>query len=525
MTNQPRFHESVPDPSAPLSVRPGPDRPSDWGSLVADLSRRPADTTFRIHDRTHVEFAVDYRVGPGARTTSYVWEVFFFAPESLRLHSRTYDKSDLYTDLQSYVRFEVPEVEFHALAGEPINTLADALDVGDDERAMREMRLFACQVRSAGAELRARIFAALSAPDDEPRRALHLAARLAADAQRITSRLREVLARADGRSDSLRTAARWVDEDVSRLLETLLAFVARRLTKHGAPPGLIETLERAALAEASYRVQTGIAGVGTVGMKRREVEALEFRRHVLKRFTSSVLWLSPQVRPASTWVLQLLYAIAAGLAMAFAIAAAFWNGFEVGAQGWVTWVLIAVVAYAIKDRMKAVLQTAFSSVVDRHFPDRRWRIDDRERGVTLGTMKEQSGFTPFAALPPAVLAARRVTRQHPLEEQARPETVIYHKKEVDIRPERVAEADPRFSALTEIFRLDFSRWLAHTDDPKRDILFADPIAQTLGSAEAPRVYNIAAVYRLRLADDEGAAWHRLRIVVSRKGIRRIEHIS
>ena len=84
---------------------------------------------------------------------------------------------------------------------------------------------------------------------------------------------------------------------------------------------------------------------------------------------------------------------------------------------------------------------------------------------------------------------------------------------------------PRLSALTEIFRLNLGPWLAHTDDPKRDIVFADPVAGRVGSAQAPRVYNIAVVYRLRRVGDDDAPWHRLRVVVTRKGIRRIENIT
>ena len=184
-----------------------------------------------------------------------------------------------------------------------------------------------------------------------------------------------------------------------------------------------------------------------------------------------------------------------------------------------------MVAVSVKERFKALLQSKISSVVDRHFPDRRWRIRDRERSVVLGEMKEQSGFLAMDDLPAAVLAARRLTREHQLEEQARPETVLFHKKEVDVQAQRVAVADPRFSALTEIFRLDVGRWLAHTDDPKRDIVFADPVARKVAAAKAPRVYNLAVVFRLRREADDSAPWHRLRVVVSRKGIRRIERIA
>ena len=93
--------------SLPSPTTPGNERTTDWGSLVADLSRRE-EPTFHVHDRTHVEFAIDYRLTAGSSREQYEWQAFFFAPESLRLDSRTYDKNDIYSDLQSYVRFEVP---------------------------------------------------------------------------------------------------------------------------------------------------------------------------------------------------------------------------------------------------------------------------------------------------------------------------------------------------------------------------------------------------------------------------------
>jgi hypothetical protein len=491
---------------------------------VADLSRGRDEPSFHVHDRTHLELALDYRLREGRPQEAFVWEAYFFAPESLRLDSRTYDKTDIYTDLQSYVRFEVPDVAFAELSAEPIDKIRTALE-GSDDAAIREMRLFACQVRAAGVELRQRIVDALEGEETERDRAEQAAARMVAECGRITGNLRDALAPAASRGDPLETAAKWVDEDVSRLIETLLATVAKRLQRAGAGASLVELVERGAVAEARYRDESGIGRTGRVGMNARDIEALEFRRHLLKRFTSSVLWLSPEVQPAGTWVRELLYAVAASVAMAFALGAAVWNGFQVGSEGLMTWVLVGVVAYAVKDRIKALLQSKFSSVVDRHFPDRRWRIRDRERGVVLGEMNEQSGFVPVADLPEAVLAARRITRRHELEEHARPETVLFHQKEVQVQADHVARADPRFKALTEIFRLDVGRWLAHTDDPKRDMVFADPVAGRLGSVKAPRVYNLAVVFRLRRREEAGGSWHRLRVVVSRKGIRRVERIA
>ena len=93
--------------------------------------------------------------------------------------------------------------------------------------------------------------------------------------------------------------------------------------------------------------------------------------------------------------------------------------------------------------------------------------------------------------------------------------------------ELVRSIEPRFEAITEVYRFDLRRWLAHTDDPKRQFAFADPHAGVVARASAPRVYNLGIVYRLKRAGDptDAGRWRRVRVVVTRKGIRRIEAIS
>src|SRR5262249_28774524 len=120
-----------------------------------------------------------------------------------------------------------------------------------------------------------------------------------------------------------------------------------------------------------------------------------------------------------------------------------------------------------------------------------------------------------------VLAARRMTREHPLEEATRPERVLWHKKSLALSalPPDVADDLP---ALTEIFRLNVGRWLSHADDPSHAIAYADPDG-TLCGVKARRVYNVNVVYR----QTSGAVcgpWRRMRVVVSRKGIDRIDTI-
>ncbi|MBX7192032.1 MAG: hypothetical protein K1X94_08240 [Sandaracinaceae bacterium] len=526
------------------------DRQSDWGSLLADLSRPDENATLRVHDRTHLEFLLDYDLRSSARSETFEWEAYFFAPESLRLSSRTYDKQDLYSDLQSYVRFAVPETQFSDLCGAALDRVRDAIASKDERAILRELRLYACVVRAAGVDARRSILSGLDvatpsivppAPGESTsppsRRAIALAAadRMIGDVAKIGASLRTALEPGRSMPDPVATAVQWIDEDVSRLLETLMANLSFGLREARATDSLVLKAEQAAVAEARYRDRAGLDGIGHVGMPSREAEHLEFRRHVLKRFTSSVLWLEPEIKTASTWVLHFFYAIAASVAMAFATAAALWSpsGLTTGTAGtflhadFFKWAVVVILAYAAKDRIKALLQTIFNDVVARHFPDRSWRIRDASKKNELAIMEEQSGFIPFEELPREVLDVRRATRVSALEEEARPETVLYHKKTVVVDRALVRSLEPRYDAITEVYRFDLRRWLAHTDDPKRQFAFADPERGVVARASAPRVYNLGIVYRLKRANDasDDGKWRRVRVVVTRKGIRRIESIS
>jgi hypothetical protein len=527
---------------------------ADWASLHGDLARRPsgapetdAPVEWRVHDRTHVEFAIDYPLGH--TPSEHTWEAYFFVPESFRLHDGTYDKKAIYDDLWSYVRYAVPTVPFYQLAslepGSQLSRVRESLlgaagkEAGSAPAllAMRRLRLFACLVRASG----------LSAMRDVERNRTEQRAGVASFVGMcgaVANALRGVIAAAQRLPDDAAVASRWTDEDVSLVLETFCATLGIALEAKGCDDAA-EQLASYAVKEARHRRDCGYDSVGSASADERGSEHFEFRRHLLKRFTASVLWLSLDVRQAATWLVHTLYALAAATAMTTALAMSF--GHSTAEVSFVRYALPIIVAYVIRDRTKALLQTTFSGWIGRHFPDRKWSIRDHERGRRVGKVHERAAFLPFRSVPEAVLARRRLTRTHALEEQARPERVLWHQKTVVVDAEPVRDGGTDFSMLTEIFRLNLHRWLTHTDDPNRKVVFADPEDALVYQVTTRRVYNISVVYRLRSRAPDGkpadgkaadgkpadgkpadelvdAPWHRIRVVVSRKGIERIDSI-
>lgn len=489
-------------------------------AVRADESRPP---DWRIHDRTHLELVVDYRIQGAADEQTYEWDAYFFVPDSLRLHDQTYQKNEIYDDLLSYVRLEVPGETVASLTGEPLVRLSAALSERSTKAAaLRELRVFACIARSAFTSAE-RAMQQLVVSDVA--RAEQLVQRLGATAKTVTAALRVALAPAAARfDDEVREAARWVDEDVSRGAEGMLASLGIALRSAGRDASVVDAVAAIAADEARHRRDHGLDGVGRRDMSERDVEHLEFRRHLLKRFSSSALWLALDVRQAGVLARQLLFGLAASVAMAFALFAAFGAGgnpqdlFSASA-------LAIIVAYALKDRIKAWLQAKLSTLVSRFFPDRDWRIFDDLRSVELARVHERSGFVAPSKVAPRALALRRANRLHQIEEEARPERVLWHHKTFTVHAKAMRAHDPRFPAVSEVFRLNVRKWLDHTDDPKRRILFADPEERQIYSATAKRVYNIGIVYRLARVGGADTPWRRVRVVVTRKGIVRVDPVA
>ena len=481
---------------------------------------------WRVHDRTHLEIAVDYPV----TSATHTWEAYFFVPASFRLQEDTYDKKAIYDDLWSYVRFATRTTSLSALAAPagPVARVVVALAAANGKPdgapeaidATRRLRLFACLLRSAclaaAADVRTRL------EHGDPAAGV-MASALARDLGAAAAALREAVRGAGELSADVRVAARWVDEDVSLVVESIAAGSALAIRRHpdgDAMRDAVERLAELAGAESRHREAEGCDSVAHGDATARDVEHLEFRRHVMKRFTTSVLWLSLEVSDAAGWVVHALYALAAAVAMAFALVASVST--SPTSESMYRYGVLVVVAYAVKDRMKAFLQRVFDGMIARRFADRKWKIIDRERARTVGLVRERAAFLPMAGLPSDVLTARRLTRTHPLEEAARPERVLWHKKSLEVGP-LAAGDESDLPTLTEIFRLNVRRWLEHADDPSHEIFFADSRDGALHAAKARRVYNVNVVYRLQRGE-EGGPWRRLRVVVSRKGIERVDEI-
>lgn len=491
-------------------------------------SSRLANASLRIHDRAQLEIALSCPLRSG--DDEYEWESYFFVPESLRLRSQQQFRSGVYDDLQSYTRLTVRRYQVGDLAGEPLRRLNHSLgsDKTSDEDLVNELKLFACTVRESlfGEQRDLKIELGM----ESARSDLHsLGERFATTgpaARDILNRFRSgplaTLRQQCWHGPHVVEAARWIDEHLSCFVEARVAKMALALRESGAPECVTSPLAACAVQEARYRKDAKLSAVGRGAHTPRDIEHLDFRRHMLKRFACSILWLKLDIGSGIGHRLHLLYAGAAAVAMGLAVVFAMCNGTMDTNPNIYLWSVVAVLAYALKDRCKAMLQSYLATIASKHFPDRRWAVDKKSKGKPLASVRENSDFIETEQVPAAVMNKRRGPHQQGFQEHHRPEHVLHHRKVYRVNQDRAADFDAVYDRLTEICRLNILPWLEYAADPSRDLVFADPDDGHVYSAPARRVYNIAMVYRFRRRRDNTTHWQQVRLVVSRNGLERLD---
>ncbi len=471
------------------------------------------------HDQTHVEVVIDYASTPGSSKTELGWDVYYFIPSSLQVDASTYKKEQVFDHMRSHVRASAPALALSGVVAEA-ERLCAALPTMAQTDAISEVKLFSSRLRYAVGD-EARILRRNLKQNPESGGAAEVA-KFTAMASESAARTRQALQPVfsdSGLDPDVVQAMRWADEHLSRVLEKTYVKLAAREGGDRETPAT-----DAAIAEAQYRKDHGRGPVAD-NDRPNDVERVERRIHLLKRYASDVLWLDVDVKNATRWIENVLHSIAAGIAMLFAVIATLLYGNPNDSSRLWLWGLLVVAAYMAKDRMKVALQHLFNGVVARRFPDRRWSISAKGSTSVVARAVDKARFVGDDDLPPEVVEHRYDAYRDALQRRAAPDSVLHYSKQVTLDNDVLHEIDPRYTALLEIMRLDIAAWLAHTDDAKRTVTLADPIDQQLFTTKLARDYDVAVVYRLTGHPMLDGDWHSSRFVLNRTGIRKVTQVS
>lgn len=492
------------------------------------------------HDRYQVELKLDYQLDEG-KETHYRISTFIFVPRSLGITEASYPKDELYRDIKNYIRIKTPEMSLRDLVDgdtSPLRMLRRIIERPGwyleetlNNQLVHTLRLFGAMFKSS---LREHLNLVESRIRTSPPAAnIHLVAgdlvdELIAESEQIGAKYKMLYPAFNMPyiRKEVFLAHLLVDEYISLLIEEGATELFKVVSEHYSnaiqiqyQKHLSEIVER----ETAHRVSRGY---GSVLKEGDENELYAFRSSVIKKYVSGALHLSIDTQREGKGVEQVLLAVVAGISMVFATAVAFYFQSVYGSFTLPAFVALTV-GYMFKDRIKQLGQTLFAGKLQSNLFDRKISIKTLDRKYKLATLREKIVFMKESEISPEVRSARQKDPFADLDNDQRGETVICHTKDIVLNANLFRKAFagfPKTSGLNDIIRYDIYRYLRKMDDPVEENLLLRE--GKLGVVNSQKVYHVNIVSQYSSARYGGQKiYKRMRLVLSRLGIRRIEHIS
>lgn len=500
-----------------------------------------------IHDQKQFELKVEYQPSGTDPDSKYSIDAWLFLPGSLNIDADTYPRQDFYADLHNYVRLKTPVLSFDELLQgrhSPLYELEERMPLGllgPEAEVLYDAKMLACIFRGTLRRFRrgvrercatlargAEASGEIAPPSVED---LDRLARSSVTATReLLSRYRTVVKALKAKyplSDRSMAALRFVDEFMSLTVER---FFRRTVVEMDQMPrsGLFTDLRKAlmdqVIEEEKYRKEQQLRSVLT---PQGDNEEYTHRLGILKKYCMNILFLKVRRTSARKTFEEVLLAGAAGLAMVFATLVAFiaqdrWS------QASFNFFIALVIGYMFKDRIKEAARGWAARIADKHFFERKTRIQDPATGDDVGVCREKVEYGQQASPPPEVLRLRQVDDLQAITQGELSETVIHYKKEIDLESDVLPRMGSGIvSGVTDIIRFNVERLLRDMDDPEHALDYVDLEDFSVEKLRAVKTYPVDVALKFFVDDgaDRRARYQLVRLVLDRNGIRRMVQYS
>jgi hypothetical protein len=491
------------------------------------------------HDKYQIEIKLDYELFADQKTR-YQISTYLFVPQSLGITPDSYPKETFYQDVQNHIRLKTPSLnlrEFTEGDRAPLKKIEALVSSGDwledpahHRQIVTQMKLLSGMLKSALRELfiliQRRVEEVQATPHGKTHYLVHnLVDEFLTETTHITQRFRALLAdfNLPNVPPVVFTAYMFTDESMSILIEEsaveMFQIVDEYLKKTNREDYKIALSELTA-RETRYRKRRGYESILVEGS---DNETYLYRASILKKYASSVLFLNIDVQPDGKYWEQLILSLAAGIAMIFATAVAFFFQRQYG-NFTLPFFIALVVGYMFKDRIKEVSRTIFARRLENYIFDRRITIRTQDGQHRLGVLREKVRFIEENDLPLSVLRARNRDHITDISNEGRGEYIICYTKVIELQiknPDEVLPGFPKISGINDILRFDIRHFLRKMAEPEQErFLIQDG---QLTSLRCQKVYHVNLISRYKtVSPGISKENHHLRLILNQQGIRRIE---
>lgn len=473
-----------------------------------------------IQAKKHDNFSVEFKFGfngkeDGVRDDFSV-NAWIFVPNSLNVNPENYGKKQFYRDIKSNIRLITPVYLMRDIAQDtslPLTSLRQALEKvannpkqADIDSYEYHLKMFAAIFKSALRDQAAHIASSRSLDSAD-----YLVKDFVSSTRAVLAKFRTLYQIIDVPTVSVRTRGsfRLCDEFMSHVVEMRTIRLVKKV-------GMSEDLMGLIMGEREYKISQDY---GILTGEEEHDRQLVYHRGMLKKFIESELYIRLDKKKDGVAVEQIYYSIAAGLAMIFATAVAWFTQVKYGNITWPLFIVL-VVSYMLKDRIKELLRYFFAHKLGNKYYDKKAVVTIGKNKI--GVIKEGFDFISEAKTPPAVLRLRESASYVDDESRIFEEKILLYRKHVTIDDEALAANDDYpMRGINEIMRLHLTRFTQKMDNPSVPIDSVDE-SGCISCMDVQKIYHVNLVFQLQ--HDADVEYHHFRIAMTRDGVLSIEEI-
>lgn len=439
----------------------------------------------KIHDKYTLEFKIGYETEPGHHVSDFITNLWLFIPDNLESNEKIYVSDSFFEDLKTRIRLTTPRYPLSSLAQSdalPFRRIAQALrEPADTANFRHQVSITAAIIKAC---LRDSLTETFQTAGSETRAAAYFA-----QVRKVLSHYRALGRQIPADQPALREIYRRGDEFVCQMFLRYLYKLWRKKGDSEALNAFMLDLQRYMTAQGCLMPEAGNA--------RRNRDYLHHTAR-LKKYIESDLYISARKKHSGYLLEQLMFMLSAGLAMAFAI---FVNYYSSGRGGSFSLpiILLTIVSYMFKDRIKDWVRSWFHGSASNLFYDRRQRLE--VDGTWIGTTRQGVNYKDWDDLPAGIRELCRRNGDALFPEAQQHTDVLQYRRHLRLNRRRLRRLSHHpLQGTDEIMRFSLQRLMRWMAGPETELFTMDSDA-AIHTFKARRTYNIGIILEISSADD------------------------
>ncbi len=484
----------------------------------------------KIHGGESFEIDLGYLYNGESKSSTYDIDTYIFTPRSLDINKSTYYKSDFFQDIKTNIRFITPVYELKEIMHDDDSAFSKLqksvktyLTIPSNENAKQyryHIKMFVSIFRSSLSKHIRRISS--KKIDSEKKILLN---ELFDSIDDIVKNYRSLSKKLKGNivQEREKNVYLFGNEFLSYSIEKQFLILIKKLSKRKDEVFLNELAiaQNYLENELEYQKKKGISTLKTNNNKTNE--DVVYRRGILRKFAEDRLFLNTRTEKEGVMVEQIIFSLAAGLAMILATSVAFFSQQYYG-NFTLSFFTALVISYMAKDRIKELVRSKINNKIQaKYFFDNKTKIISGDQGI--GICRESFSFVADDNIPSEVKKTRKREHLTDIENDWRGENVMRYQKRVTVYNKRFKKVFKEYdiSGIKDIVRINTSRFTEKMSTPYLPFYAWDEKKKEVVKIKGEKVYhfNIILVFKYK----KERHIKRYRIFLNKKGIKRIEKVT